>query len=177
MKIFFLYFLIISFLSINNELLSLNAIRIPEGVYNLILKKRYSSISYNKKLTLSKDKLGSDSFNFRVNLYQEENNPNTTYYTLEHVKTKLYLGIKTNSNDSKIDSIIFNKEIIQNETLSFIFNFSRIQDSIYVIQSEKGCLLKEENQNIICAYETPLFSSHFHLLKLFSEVKKIKTMN
>ena len=171
MKIIFLYFLIISFLSINNEPLSMNDILIPEGAYNIILKKKYSSISYTNKLSLSKDKLGSDSINFRINIYENENNQNSTYYTIEHMKTKLYLGIKTNSSNS-IGSVIFNSEIIQNETLSFLFSFSRVEESVYIIRNNKGCFLKEENQTIVCAYETPRLLSHFHLLKIFSEVKK-----
>ena len=176
MKIIFLYFLITSFLIINNEPLAMNNVRFPEGVYNIIAKKKFSSISYTNKLTLSKDKLGSDSINFRINIYENEKEKNSSslYYTFEHVKTKLYLGVMSNPKNSKADSIIFNSEIIQNETLSFLFNFSKIEDKVYVIQSKRGCFLKEENQKIICAYETPKVMSHFHFMRMFSEVKKNK---
>ena len=44
-----LYFIFICLLNIN-ELLSFYKTEIPEGVYNIILKNRYSSISFNKNL-------------------------------------------------------------------------------------------------------------------------------
>jgi len=176
MKNIFLYIFlfIISFLSINNEPLSMNSVQITDGAYNIILKKLYSSISFAKEIILSKDNLGSDSVNFRINQCENVNEKNTTFYTIEYMKTKLYLGIKTNNNNSKYDTLILTSEIIENETLSFYFNFSKVESSVYTIQSKKGCFLKGESLKIICAYETPRQMSHFHLLKLFSEVKKNK---
>ena len=152
----------------------MNSVQIPDGAYNIILKKLYSSISFAKEIILSKDNLGSDSVNFRINQCENVNEKNTTFYTIEYMKTKLYLGIKTNNNNSKYDTLILTSEIIENETLSFYFNFSKVESSVYTIQSKKGCFLKGESLKIICAYETPRQMSHFHLLKLFSEVKKNK---
>ena len=172
----YIFLLIISLLTVNSDPLSLNEIKIPEGVYNIILKKKYSSISYNKKIYLTKDKLGSESINFRIKISKSEQeskkNSNSTYYTIEHMKTNLFLGIKT--NNTMIDSLILNPNTIENETISFLFKFSKIEDSVYIIQSKNGCFLGENNQKIICSYEKPNELYHFHLLKLFSEVEKNK---
>ena len=89
------------------------------------------------------------------------------------MKTKLYVGIKI--NDTKINSLTLNKEIVENDSFSFEFNFTKIENNVYTIQNKKGCYLKEFNRRIVCAYDkTPLSLSHFHLLKIFSEVKKSK---
>ena len=178
MKLFFyyLFILFICLLTINNEPLSLNESIIPEGVYNLILKKRYSAISFNKNIYLSKDKLGSDTINFRVIMSKKEENnkeinlDSSIYYSIEHVKSKLFLGIKFNKTN--IDSLILNKEKIKNETFSFEFRFLKIEDNVYIIQNKNGCFLKEDNLKIICEDKKPDQSTHFHLLKLFSEIDK-----
>ena len=175
MKIIFYYafYFIISLLIVNNEPLSLNEILIPEGVYNIILKKKYYSLSYNNGIKLSKDKLGSNEINFRIMVSEFDQKTNTTYFTIRHLKSNIYLGINsTRENKVSPDSLITNSEIIQNERFSFNFKFIKIEENVYAIQSKKGCYLTEKNDVLLCEYRNPTQYSHFHLLKLFSEVKK-----
>ena len=175
-----LYFIFICLLNIN-ELLSFYKTEIPEGVYNIILKNRYSSISFNKNIYLSKDKLGSDTINFRITLQKiveknkDRNKDNSIYYNIEHLKSKLFLGIKI--NETIIYPIILNKEKTENETLSFGFKFSKIENNAYIIQNKNGCFLKEYKQKIICMEEKPDQSSHFHLLKIFTEIDRSNKEN
>ena len=76
-------------LNIKSGPLSMNNINIPEGVYNIILKKKYSSLSFvNNEFKLSKDKLGSDSINYRFRKVTNSKDPKLIYYTIEHIKTK-----------------------------------------------------------------------------------------
>ena len=157
-------------LSINTESLPLNEIEIPEGVYNIILKKKYSSIAFDKEIKLSKDKLGSDLINFRIKIIRHEEDKNLTYYSLEHLKTKLFLGIQT--NNETIDSLILYPEKYENETFSFTFQLLKIDNNVYTIKSKNGCFLTEENSKIVCKHETPGEMSHFYLLKIFTEVNK-----
>ena len=157
-------------LSINTESLPLNEIEIPEGVYNIILKKKYSSIAFDKEIKLSKDKLGSNLINFRIKIIKHEEDKNLTYYSLEHLKTKLFLGIQT--NNETIDSLILYPEKYENETFSFTFQLLKIDNNVYTIKSKNGCFLTEENSKIVCKHETPGEMSHFYLLKIFTEVNK-----
>ena len=152
----------------------MNNINIPEGVYNIILKKKYSSLSFvNNEFKLSKDKLGSDSINYRFRKVTNSKDPKLIYYTIEHIKTKLYLGIKYNNAGD--NSLIFNSEIIENKTFSFEFIINKIENNVYTIQNKNGCYLKGENQKIICLYEKPpKIWAHFHLLKIFTEIQKNK---
>ena len=165
----FIIFLLIE-LSINTESLPLNEIEIPEGVYNIILKKKYSSIAFDKEIKLSKDKLGSDLINFRIKTIKHEEDKNLNYYSLEHLKTKLFLGIQT--NNETIDSLILYREKYENETFSFTFQLLKIDNNVYTIKSKNGCFLTEENSKIVCKHETPGEMSHFYLLKIFTEVNK-----
>ena len=113
--------------------------------------------------------MGSDSLNVILNLIINNiDSPN--YYKIEHLSSKLFLGIKK-SNNSKIDSLILNPEIIENETLSFKFNFSKVEKNVYNIQNKNGCYLKEQNQKIICIHDKPNHLCDFHLLKIFSEIE------
>ena len=167
--IFNICLFIICFLNINSESFSLNESQIPNGVFNIILKKKYSSLSFSNEIVLSKDKLGSDTINVRIKLI--ENNLNSSiYYRIQHLSSKLFLGVKFN-NYSKDDSLILTPEIIENKTLSFKFNFTKVDNNVYTIQNQTGCFLKELNQKIICAHENPNQYCHFHLLKIFSEVE------
>jgi len=167
--IFNIFLFIICFLNINNESFSLNESQIPNGVFNIILKKKYSSLSFSNEIVLSKDKLGSDTINVRIKLI--ENNLNSSiYYRIQHLSSKLFLGVKFN-NYSKDDSLILTPEIIENKTLSFKFNFTKVDNNVYTIQNHNGCFLKELNQKIICVHENPNQYCHFHLLKIFSEVE------
>ena len=113
-KFYQIFLFFICLLTIKNEALSLNEAKIPEGAYNIILKKKYSSICLDKEIKLSKDKLGSDGINFRIKKTKNKlinySLNDSSYYTIEHMKTKLYVGIKI--NDTKINSLVVNKEIV-----------------------------------------------------------------
>ena len=170
---FIIFILFICLLNIKNEPISMNEINIPEGVFNIILKKKYSSISFGKEIKLTKDKLGSDSINFRFRKVTNSSNSKLIYYTFEHIKKKLYLGI--NSNNKGTYSLFFNSEIIENKTLSFEFTFKKIENNVYTIQNKNGCYLKGNNFKVICVKEDPPKPlTHFHLLKIFTEVQKSK---
>ena len=169
---FFIFILLICLLNIKNEPISMNENNIPEGVFNIILKKKYSSISFGKEIKLTKDKLGSNSINFRFKKVTKSGISKLIYYTFEHINTKLYLGIKSNKGTY---SLIFNSEIIENKTLSFEFTFKKIENNVYTIQNKNGCYLKGDNFKVICVNEDPPKPlTHFHLLKIFTEIQKSK---
>ena len=172
-----LIFIILSLIELSNntESFQINDNEISEGVYNIILKKKYSSISFDKKIKLSKDKLGSDLINFRLKIIKHEEDKNLTFYTIEHLKTKSFLGIQT--DNEAFCSLLLNPQRDKNETLSFTFQFVKVDNNVYLIKSKNGCFLTEENSKIICKYETPGEMSHFYLLKIFSEIDKNNYMN
>jgi len=175
MRIYLIFFILCTcLLNIKSEPLSMNNFYVPEGVYNIILKKKYFSLSFvNNELILSKDKLGADSINYRFRKVTNSRDPKLIYYTIEHIKTKLYLGIK--SSNTRIHPLIFSSEIIENKIFSFEFTINKIENNAYAIQNKNGCYLKGENLKIICVNEEPpkLFA-HFHLFKIFSEIQKNK---
>ena len=152
----------------------MNDIYVPEGVYNIILKKKYVSLSFvNNEFKLSKDKLGSDSINYRFRKVINSKDPKLIYYTIEHIKTKLYLGIKYNNTGDF--SLIFNSEIIEDKSFSFKFTINKIENNVYTIQNKNGCYLKGDNQKIICLYEEPpKIWTHFHLINIYTEIQKNK---
>jgi len=170
---FIIYIIFICLLNIKNEPISLNEINIPEGVFNIILKKKYSSISFGREIKLTKDKLGSDSINFRFRKVTKSSNPKLAYYTIEHIKKKLYLGVKSNNEGTNF--LIFNSGIIENKTISFEFIFKKVDNNVYTIQNKNGCYLKGDQFKVKCVYEDPPKPlTHFHLLKIFTEVQKNK---
>ena len=127
-------------LSNNTESFQINDNEISEGVYNIILKKKYSSISFDKKIKLSKDKLGSDLINFRLKIIKHEEDKNLTFYKIEHLKTKSFLAIQNNNKD--FCSLLLFPQRDENETLSFSFQFVKVDNNVYLIKSKNGCFYR-----------------------------------
>ena len=181
-KLFFFLFYSFNILNISIKCQEslLKTKNVTEGVYNIIVKKKYSCVTYIGGLRTSREKYGNSRLNFRISEIKDDNNTinnnnninsdndnNIKYYTIRHLSSHNFLGVKTD----KISSfpIVAIDRIIKNTFLSFKWTFINIQDNTFIIRNKAGCYLKEDKNNIICSQEIKR-NPHFHLLKLYQEV-------
>ena len=187
-----IFFLLYSF-NINNIIIKSDESKIilknvTNGVYNIILKKKYSCLTYLGGFRPSREKFGNTRLNFRFSKVKNEdiekeeerrsknsninkNNKDINYFTIRHIYSNNYIGIKIDKN--RAYPIIGTDNVIKNGALSFYWDFINIQENVYLIHNKAGCYLKEEKSSFVCS-ENLKRRSDFHLLKLFEEVNHTK---
>ena len=69
-----------------------------------------------------------------------DENKNLTFYKIEHLKTKSFLAIQTNNKD--FCSLLLFPQRDENETLSFSFQFVKVDNNVYLIKSKNGCFYR-----------------------------------
>ena len=171
---------------------------VSEGIYNIVLKKKYSCLTYSGGLRTSREKYGNSRLNFRFskikekenqkeenqlkeNYKKEENKRNAhdnkndnnkkNFFTIKHLYSRYFIGIKIEKND--IYSIISSEKIIENIIISFEWEFIKVEENAYLIRNKIGCHLKEEKNNFVCL-DNLNHRTDFHLLKLYTEVSHTK---
>ena len=170
-KIYFLFFfLTFGLLKIKTQSVTETNITIQEGIYNLILSAKDKAVSFNREFSIKREELGSDNINFRIKRKKFENNTLSNYFTIQHMKTELFVGIKTEKDN--ITNFFMSKEIVENKTISFEFCFNEVEKNKYIIQHKSGCYLREKNEKLRCSFEPLDKYSNFNLFKLYSEVDK-----
>ncbi len=170
-KIYFLFFfLTFGLLKIKTQSVTETNITIQEGIYNLILSAKDKAVSFNREFSIKREELGSDNINFRIKRKKFENNTLSNYFTIQHMKTELFVGIKTEKDN--ITNFFMSKEIVENKTISFEFCFNEVEKNKYIIQHKSGCYLREKNEKLQCSFETLDKYSNFNLFKLYCEVDK-----
>jgi hypothetical protein len=170
-KIYFLFFfLTFGLLKIKTQSVTETNITIQEGIYNLILSAKDKAVSFNREFSIKREELGSDNINFRIKRKKFENNTLSNYFTIQHMKTELFVGIKTEKDN--ITNFFMSKEIVENKTISFEFCFNEVEKNKYIIQHKSGCYLREKNEKLQCSFEPLDKYSNFNLFKLYCEVDK-----
>ena len=170
-KIYFLFFfLTFGLLKIKTQSVTETNITIQEGIYNLILSAKDKAASFNREFSIKREELGSDNINFRIKRKKFENNTLSNYFTIQHMKTELFVGIKTEKDN--ITNFFMSKEIVENKTISFEFCFNEVEKNKYIIQHKSGCYLREKNEKLQCSFEPLDKYSNFNLFKLYCEVDK-----
>ena len=170
-KIYFLFFFLnFGLLKIKTQSVTETNITIQEGIYNLILSAKDKAVSFNREFSIKREELGSDNINFRIKRKKFENNTLSNYFTIQHMKTELFVGIKAEKDN--ITNFFMSKEIVENKTISFEFCFNEVEKNKYIIQHKSGCYLREKNEKLQCSFEPLDKYSNFNLFKLYCEVDK-----
>ena len=182
---YLLFFLLYS-LNIFNIIIKSNEGKIilknvTEGVYNIIVKKKYFCLTYSAGIKSSREKYGNIRLNFRFSEVKEsenkeiknKDNKQSNYFTIRHIYSNNYIGVKIDRNNFNSYRILGVDNIINSKIFSFEWQFIKIAENIYLIKNKAGCYLKEEKSNYICSEELRP-RTDFHLLKLFTEVIHLK---
>ena len=172
------FFLILSLLNLSIKCLKSDLLKIDKvikGVYNIITKRKLTSLTYVGGFRFLREKYGNSRLNFQISEIKEEKNEaipkstneeNIKYFTIRHISSHYYLGV---SNLISKNSLINSEEIIKNSLFSYEWNFVKISEDTFLIKNKIGCYLKENKNSILCS-ETVNPYNHFHLLRLYSEV-------
>jgi hypothetical protein len=147
---------------------------VTEGIYNIILKKKYACLAYIGILRVSREKYGNSRLNFLLSEVQEKEGGEgkyKTYFTIKHLYNHAYIGVKF---DKKPNFSIISSEIIrENEKIAFEWDFKMVDQNSFVIYNRANCYLHEQKNGFVC---TKVLEKHteFHLLKLYTQVKITK---
>ena len=181
----FLYSLNIFHITIKSQESKLIFTTINNGVYNIILKQKFTCLTYIGGIKSSKEKFGNSHLNFRISEVKENeiqkaknkkinlknnNDKDKKYYTIRHIYSNNLLGVSIEKNHY---SIIGTEKKIDYDSLSFEWEFIEIKEKIFLIKNKVGCYLKEEENKYFCTdqYNPP---TDFYLIKIYLEVKHTK---
>ena len=116
---FLLYSLNIFNITIKSDDAKLILKNVTEGVYNIIVKKKYYCLTYIAGFKSSREKYGNSSLNFRFTevknkkiIFDKNDNKDKKYFRIRHIYSNNYVGVKidrNNNNDYRIlgvDNII-----------------------------------------------------------------------
>ena len=134
-------------------------VMIKDAVYNIVYKNYYLNYIDNK-LKLSHEEKDSD---FRIEKISE--NFETSFYSIEHIKTNFYLIY--NNNTFKVLLELIN----QKEELS-TWNFIRVENNSFKIQNQNKCFLIIKELEIYCEKIFESQASLFSLIEIYEEVKE-----
>ena len=174
-RIFFLliFFSIITTLVAQSKI-SLKTKEVEEGIYNLILQKRFSTLTYLGGLRTSREKYGYSRLNFKITYV---NKLDKTYFNIYHVHTGQYIGVRKDNSvtDPENLQVIVNNNIIKNNNniISFDWEFIKEEGRVnsFIVKNKVGCVLRELKNRIICSLKEE--GTLFSLLRLYQEVNKI----
>ena len=176
--IFSFKFIIFILLISNYESANTDQKEVQDGVYNIVSKKRFSTLSYNKGLKFTKDKLGNENINFRIVQVKSGEKLNEKYYRFQHLKTQSFLAIITNKNKKDIsDSVELRTELSEynnntDEQISFDFIITDTGNNEYTIKNKNGCFFRSDVHQLRCERKKPDEYSLFYLIKLYTEISK-----
>ena len=173
---FFLLSLNLSTLPDKKSKISLRTKYIEEGIYNLVLQKRLSVLTYLSGLRTSREKYGYFRLNFKLTFANKNDNK---YFNILHVYSGLYIGVKkepniiTDNDNLKIDvsdKIITDAE---NPYVNYEWEFVKIKgkDNYYTIKNKLGCALNEIRSKFFCSFNEE--GTIFTLVKIYEEKEKM----
>ena len=172
----FLYSINIFHIVIKSQESKLILTNINNGVYNIILRQKLTSLTYIGGLKSSKEKFGNSRLNFRISKIEENekkdnNNDNNDtdrkYFTIRHIYSNNLIGVII---DKDHYPIIGTEKMIDYASLSFEWEFIEIEEKIFLIRNKVGCFLKEE-KNIFFCTEDKYPPIVFYLIKIYTEIK------
>ena len=173
MKKIFIFFLFYSlnffYIKTESKLILAN---ITDGIYNIVLKKKLACLTYVAGLRTSREQYGNSRLSFRFSEVKQENNNNDNnnnkYFTIKHIYSNIYIGTEID-NDKPNSPIIASDKIINNDIVSYEWQFIKVEENAYLIRNKNGCYLKEDKIIFVCENKLKK-RTYFHLLKLYTEV-------
>ena len=173
---FFFFSLNLSTLPDKKSKTPLRTKNIEEGIYNFVLQKRLSVLTYLSGLRTSREKYGFFRLNFKLTFV---NNNNKKYFHILHVYSGLYIGVKkepnTNSDNDNL-KIEANDKIItdvENTYANYEWEFVKIKgkDNYYVVKNKLGCVLNEIRSKFFCSFNEE--GTIFSLVRIYEEKEKM----
>ena len=172
-RIFFFFIFLTPFnLFILTEKISFKTEEIEEGIYNFVLQKRLSILTYLGGLRTSREKYGFSRLNFKITFSE---NSNKKFFNIKHVHSGQNLGIKKESSN-KVQKetlpLIMNYNLIKNNFTTFEWEFVKEEGKVnsFIIKSKFGCVLQEIKNRFVCSLKEE--GTLFSLLRLYQEVEK-----
>ena len=173
-KIYFLliFFSILTSLKAQSKI-SLKTKDVEEGIYNLILQKRFTIMTYLGGLRTSREKYGYSRLNFKITYV---NKLDKTFVNIYHVHSGQYIGVKRDSgatNPETLQIIVNTNAVKDNNLVNFEWEFVKEEGRVnsFIIKNQFGCALKELKNRFICSLKEE--GALFSLLRLYKEVNKI----
>ena len=172
-----IYFIIIFFSMVitlkAQSKISLKTKDVEEGIYNLVLQKKFSIMTYLGGLRTSREKYGYSRLNFKITYV---NKMDKTLFYIYHVHSGQYIGVKRDKGaiDPETLQIMVNTNIVKNNDLvNFEWEFIKEEGRVnsFIIKSQLGCVLRELKNRFICSLKEE--GTIFSLLRLYQEVNKI----
>ena len=182
MKKFYLFFLLISInLSTKLEekekksIINFVTKEVDEGIYNIILFKNNLALTYLNGLKTSKKKYGLPLLDFKITFADKDGK----YCYIRHVKTGLYIAVKTHEKKAYIKEIdkeelqiVFDDKIIRDEKNSCLkyqweFLKERGNENSLIIRNKLGCILNEVKNLFFCLFNEK--NTFFNLMKIYQE--------
>ena len=150
---------------------------VDEGIYNIILEKRNSILSYLGNLRTSREKYGFPLLDFKITFADKDKK----YCYIRHVQSGLYIGVKKyeisyyDRFDKDELQIEVSDNIIKDEKNRYInyqwqFLKEKGKDSSFIIKNKIGCILNEIRNRFFCSFNDKRTS--FNFMKLYEEKKK-----
>ena len=187
MFIFFLFYLINIFnITVKSEEAKIILDKVTDGIYNIVIKRKFSCLTYVDGLRTSREKYGHSRLSFRLTEVKPETNQNgeksnndinenkdKKYFTIEHVYSYLFIGVEIDHDKKSNYPIISTEKVIKSDIVSYEWEFEKVENNAYLIKNKAGCYLKEEKINFICHFDIRK-KTDFHLLKLYTEVSHTK---
>ena len=182
---FFLFYFILIILSISqikseSTKISLRTKEVDEGIYNFVLQKRFSILTYLDGLRTSREKYGFSLLNFKVTFSTKEKE-NKKYFYIYHMHSKLYIGVNKdprNNKDLNNLKIGVNPKInhkSKNSYNNYEWEFVKIKgkSNSFIIKNKFGCVLNEIKNIFFCSFNVE--GTVFSLFKIYQEKENIMT--
>ena len=119
---FLLYSLNIFNITIKTEEAKILLKNVTEGVYNIIVKKKYFCLTYIAGFKSSREKYGNTRLNFRFTEVKNKklnDNKDKKFFTIKHIYSNNYVGVKIDKNNFNSYRILGLDKIITNEIFFF----------------------------------------------------------
>ena len=180
MNFFQIYFVLIllSISEIKSESTKkyLRAKDVEEGIYNFILQKRFSILTYLDGLRTSREKYGYSLLNFKITFSSQNTKK---YFYIYHMHSKLYIGVNKDPRNTKdftnlqigVNHIIKNKEKNSYSNYEWKFIKTKGKANSFVIKNKLGCVLNEIKNKFFCSFNVE--GTVFTLFKIYQEKEKI----
>ena len=177
--IFFIIAICLSTIPIPCSKISLRAIEVEEGIYNFVLQKRFSILTYFGGLRTAKEKYGFSLLNFKISY---SNKTDKKHFYIYHEYNGVYIGVKNESNsniDTDMLKITVNDTIVKNYENNYCSNYEwefvkeKGKLNSFIMRNKLGCELCEIRNKFFCCFKEK--GTAFSLFKIFQETEKNMT--
>ena len=145
---------------------------IEDGIYNFVLQKRFSILTYLGGLRTSREKYGFSLLNFKITFANEKDNKK--YFYIYHVYSGNFIGAKNDTkNNIDIDNfqITVNDKIIKDNNINENYEWELVKvkekDNNFIVKNKFGCVLNEIKSLFFCSFNVE--GTVFGLVKIYQE--------